>query len=127
MTPADEYKRIVGTLTEGFDDDAARNAERVAELKQAVKALGKRLVEASEQLTVARVGNILAWEDALEILWVEQWMSMRPFPRPNREADPAPEAEIDPETAAQAVAAVEARVADLRAEVARGPLGLPRP
>ena len=37
-----------------------------------VAELGKELKAASDQHVVARIGNVLAWEDALEILWVDR-------------------------------------------------------
>lgn len=117
MTPADRYKGVIAALTDGFDTDAARSAERIVDLRKAVTHLGRRLVEASEQHTVARIGNVLAWEDVLEILWLEQWMTLRPFPKPDRLADP--------EAADDATAEVEARVAALRALVQRRGLRLP--
>jgi len=111
VTPAREYKARIAELTAGFDDDAERNAKRVAELKVEVAELGKELKAASDQRVVARIGNVMAWEDALEILWVESsWMKMHPFPKPDRftKGDPA-----------ELVARVEARVAELRALVQR--------
>ncbi len=110
MTAADEYKAIIAALTAGFDGDAARNAERVAQLRLQVAELGKKLKAASDQHVVARVGNVLAWEDALEILWVESWMTMKPFPKPDRLAKGDP---------AELVARVETRVAELRSLVQR--------
>lgn len=111
MTAAREYKARIAELTAGFDDDAERNAKRVAELREEVAELGKALKAASDQRVVARIGNVLAWEDALEILWVESsWMKMRPFPEPDRFAKGNP---------AELVARVEARVAELRALVQR--------
>lgn len=111
MTPAREYKARIAELTAGFDDDAERNAKRVAELKVEVAKLGKELKAASDQRVVARIGNVLAWEDALEILWVESsWMKMRPFPKPDRFAKGEP---------AALVIRVEACVAELRALVQR--------
>jgi hypothetical protein len=97
VTAAREYKARIAELTAGFDDDAERNAKRVKQLE--------------EERVVARIGNVLAWEDALEILWVESsWMKMRPFPKPDRFAKGDP---------AQLVISVEARVAELRALVQR--------
>ena len=110
MTAADEYKAVIAELTLGFDTDAARNAERVEQLQQEITELGKELKAASDQHVVARVGNILAWEDALEILWVESWMTMKPFPKPDRLAKGDP---------ATLVTRVEARVAELRSLVQR--------
>jgi len=111
MTPAREYKARIAELTAGFDDDAERNAKRVAELRVEVAELGKELKAASDQRVVARIGNVMAWEDALEILWVESsWMKMHPFPKPDRFAKGDP---------AELVVRVEARVAELRALVQR--------
>ena len=110
MTAADEYKAIIAELTAGFDGDAARNAERVAALKLEVAELGKDLKAASDQHVVARIGNVLAWEDALEILWVESWITGKPFPKPDRLAKGDP---------AVLVARVESCVAELRTLVQR--------
>ena len=88
------------------------------QLRRLATELGKELTAASDQHVVARIGNLMAWEDALEILWVESWVTMRPFPKPDRLAKGDP---------AVLVAQVEARVADLRAAVRRrGPRSLRR-
>lgn len=111
MTAAHEYKARIAELTAGFDDDAERNAKRVKQLEEEVTELGKELKAASDQRVVARIGNVMAWEDALEILWVESsWMKMRPFPKPDRFAKGEP---------AALVIRVEACVAELRALVQR--------
>jgi hypothetical protein len=110
VTAADRYKAEIAQLTAGFDGDAARNATRIKQLEAEVKELGKQLKAAIDQRDVARIGNLLAWEDALEILWVESWMAMKPFPRPDRLAKGDP---------AALVGRVEARVAELRARVQR--------
>ena len=110
MTAAREYKARIAELTAGFDDDAERNAQRVKQLEEEVAELGKQLKAASDQRVVARIGNVLAWEDALEILWVESWMTMKPFPKSDRFAKGSP---------AELVTRVEARVAELRRLVQR--------
>ena len=111
MTAAREYKARIAELTAGFDDDAERNAKRVKQLEEEVVELGKELKAASDQRVVARIGNVMAWEDALEILWVESsWMKMHPFPKPDRFAKGDP---------AELVTQVETRIAELRALVQR--------
>lgn len=107
---AQEYKDVIARRTAGFDEDAAGNNDRVAQLEDLVLELGRELRAASDQHILARAGNLLAWDQALEILWVESWMTMRPFPKPDRFAKGDP---------AELVAEVEARVADLRDEVQR--------
>jgi hypothetical protein len=111
VTAAREYKARIAELTAGFDDDAERNAKRVKQLEEEVVELGKELKAASDQRVVARIGNVMAWEDALEILWVESsWMKMHPFPKPDRFAKGDP---------AELVTQVETRIAELRALVQR--------
>ncbi len=111
MTAAREYKARIAELTAGFDDDVERNAKRVKQLEEEVVELGKELKAASDQRVVARIGNVMAWEDALEILWVESsWMKMHPFPKPDRFAKGDP---------AELVTQVETRIAELRALVQR--------
>jgi hypothetical protein len=107
---AQEYKDVIARRTAGFDEDAAGNTDRVAQLKDLVSELGRELRAASDQHILARAGNLLAWEQTLEILWVESWMTMRPFPKRDRFAKGDP---------VELIARVEARVADLRAEVQR--------
>ena len=110
MTAAAEYKAVIATLTAGFDRAADRNATRVEQLRQEVFERGMALKAAIDQRDLARIGNLLAWEQALEILWVESWMTMKPFPRPDRLAKGDP---------AELMARVEAHVAELRALVQR--------
>jgi hypothetical protein len=116
MRDARDYRAAVAAMTEGVAGDSERNARRVAELEVAVRRLGRELEEASELRVAARVGNVLAWEAALEVLWVESWMTMRPFPKPDRLASG--------DDVADRITAVEKAVEALQAAVARRPLGL---
>jgi hypothetical protein len=110
VTPADEYKAVIAKLTAGFDRDADRNAVRVKELESEIFERGMALKAAIDQRDLARIGNLLAWEQALEILWVESWMTMKPFPKPDRLAKGDP---------TELMARVEACVAELRSLVQR--------
>ncbi|MDT7710925.1 MAG: hypothetical protein QOG20_6532 [Pseudonocardiales bacterium] len=117
MSAADDYKAVIAAVTDGLDADADRNTARIKELRGLMVDRGKALREASDRHTLTRLVAELAWESALEVLWVETWIQMRPFPRPDRLAKAA-------DLAAHNLA-VEERAAELRAAVQRRRLGLP--
>jgi type II secretory pathway component PulJ len=109
MDAARRYKARVAEVTSGLDARAELNAQRVEELGKRVQALGRQLREASDRHLLARLCVELAWESALDALWVESWITMRPFPKP----DPwAKAADLD-----TLLATVEQRAAELRSEV----------
>jgi hypothetical protein len=88
VTPAQDYKKVITEVTKGLDAEAGRNAERVAELKRLVDERSRLLDEAADRHILTRIGAELAWEDALAALWVESWIKMRPYPRPDPFAKP---------------------------------------
>lgn len=118
MEAARRYKARIAEVTGGLDERADRNAERVKELERNVQALGRRLREASDRHLLTRLCVELAWEGALDALWVETWITMRPFPRPDGWAAAA---DLD-----ALLADVEERAADLRAAVQGRRLRHPR-
>ncbi len=109
MDAARRYKARIAEVTGGLDARADRNAERVRELDAQVEALGRRLREASDRHLLTRLCVELAWESALDALWVESWITMRPFPAPDTWAKAS---DLD-----ALLVAVEQRAAELRAEV----------
>jgi hypothetical protein len=117
MTAARRYKDVIAAVTQGLDEQAGRDAARVAELRHLAHELDTRLTEASDRHLLTRIGAELAWEDALEVLWIESWMEMRPYPKPDRLVKPGDLAALNLE--------VEERAAALRAVVQRRRLGLP--
>ncbi len=82
MTAARAYKDVIASVTAGLEAGADRNAERVAELRRSVESLHKELREASDRHIITRLTGELAWDNALDVLWGETWMTMRPFPAP---------------------------------------------
>jgi hypothetical protein len=111
-SPATAYKRAVLEVTGGMEGEVRRNAARVQELRERVADLDRDLLIAADRRLLLRIAANLAWEDALEALWVESWMTMRPFPKPDRMAKAgdamALGAEIE-RTAAELLAAVRGR------------------
>jgi hypothetical protein len=111
MTAADDYKAEVKKITEGIAAEVGGNQARVRELEQRLAELRRELDAAADGRHLVRIAAALAWEDALEALWVESWMTMRPFPRPDRLAKAGPAAEL--------AAQIEQRSAELQAAVRR--------
>jgi hypothetical protein len=109
VSAADDYKAEVKKITEGIAAEVGGNSRRVAELRERLVELGRELDRAIDGRHLVRIAAALAWEDALEALWVESWMTMRPFPRPDRLAKAA-----DP---AALAAEIEQRSAELQAAV----------
>lgn len=109
MSAADAYKAAVKKITEGIADEVGSNSQRVTELRARLVELGQQLDDAIDGRHLVRIAAALAWEDALEVLWVESWMTMRPFPRPDRLAKAADAKEL--------AGLVEQRAAELRAAV----------
>ncbi len=117
MSAAREYKEVVAGIAAAAEALRERDRERAAELHRELVGLGEAMAHAEERAGLTRLGVELYWEAALESLWVESWMKLRPRPGPDPRADPAAIDELD--------ADVEARAAELR-EATRRRFGLPR-
>lgn len=118
MSAAREYKDVVAGLTTVADELRERDRERAAALARRLVELGDAMARAEERAALTRLGVELAWEAALEALWAESWMTLRPRPAPDPRADPAHLDLLDE--------AVQRRAAQLREAVRRGRLGLRR-
>ena len=117
MTAARDYKDVIAAVSAGLDDRSERNAERVAVLRRLVDERGRELDAAADRHVLVRIGAELAWEDALEALWVESWIAMRPYPRPDRLSKAGDLAAL--------MLRVEEAAAVLRAQVAKRRIRLP--
>lgn len=118
MTPAREYKEVLAGITAAADALRERDRERAAELARQLGRLDADMLHAGERAALTRLGVELAWEAALEALWVESWLKLRPRPGPTPGVDPADLDALDVE--------VEQRSAELQ-EATRRRFGLPRP
>ncbi len=111
-TPATRYKAEIAELTSGMAAEVDRNNARVRELRERVAELDRELLAAADRALLVRIAAELAWEDALEALWVESWITMRPFPRPDRMTKPGDAMALGAEVerrAAELLAAVRGR------------------
>lgn len=116
-SPARTYKAIVAGITEAVDALGERDRARAAALARELVELDARLQEAGELAARTWLGVELHWEAALEALWVESWMKLRPRPGPDSSADPTDLAALD--------AGVEAAADALQNAVRRRRFGFP--
>jgi hypothetical protein len=122
MSAAREYKAIIGGLTDAADALRERDRKRAAELVRELADRDDAMTRIGERVALTRLGVELHWEAAIEALWSESWMTLRPMPVPERSgAAPAGPADFD-----ALDAAVTARFADLMDAVRRRRLGLRR-
>lgn len=105
------YKDVVAGLTAPADELRARDRERLAALEGRLAELAEALAQAHERAKKSSDTAREQWEAALESLWAESWLKLRPLPRPDSWADPAELDALD--------AQVEQRAVDLRVALRR--------
>ncbi|MGQ0572796.1 MAG: hypothetical protein ACT4RN_01185 [Pseudonocardia sp.] len=94
---ARKYKDRTAELTAGADQLRERDRERAVELGKLLVELDAAMDRAGRRAALSTLGVELQWEAALEALWGESWMRLRPRPRPAEDADPARLDELDEE------------------------------
>jgi hypothetical protein len=81
------YKEISGLNTESVERMREFDRALAEELEKRLDGVKKALAAASERERVAKMGVELHWEAAMEKLWDEHWLTMKPKPEPT---SPAP-------------------------------------
>lgn len=112
-----EYKNVIGELTAAADALRARDKDRADALRIRLVDLDAAMLGAADRAARSRAAVDQHWEAVLEALWVEQWMTLRPYPRPDPDADPQQLDALD-------MAADRAAMALLEAVRHRFPFGL---
>lgn len=111
------YREVMAGLdlaaAELRDADRARATALAAELV----GLEDAMARTAERAALTRLGVDLAWENALESLWTESWLQLRPRPDPPPDPRPADLTALDE--------AVQTTAAELQAAVRRRRFGLP--
>ena len=105
------YKEIIAEIGEAAEKLRAADRERATALAVELVELEAAMLAVGERVALAHLAVELGWEDALEALWAESWMTLRPRPAPAPGGDPA---ELD-----RLTAEVERRRDDLLAAVRR--------
>jgi len=83
------YKDVIGELTGATAAQRERDRRRAEALKGRLDELARVTAAAEEQAAVARFVAELHWEAVFDVLWQESWMTLRPKPVPDPDADPA--------------------------------------
>jgi hypothetical protein len=117
VSAAREYKEVVAGIAAAAEALRERDRERAAALARELVGLAEAMEHAEARAGLTRLGVELHWEAALESLWVESWMKLRPRPGPDPRAAAADLDDLDAE--------VEACAAELQDAVRRR-WGLPR-
>ena len=79
----ERYKEIIGSAGEAIAAMRAQDERRVADPVAKLAESQDRMADAIEREKVVKLGAALHWEKAVEALWEERWMEMRPMPKPN--------------------------------------------
>lgn len=87
-TPADLYRAEIAKITAVAERLREAEAARAAELERLLAVLDDRMGRVGERTGMSELSVRTHWETALDAMWAEPWMTVRPFPRPDPEADP---------------------------------------
>lgn len=114
MTAARDYKDITGGMTDAVARVRRQDTERATQLGEELVELQDRMHAAGNRATLSEIVTLVRWELAMEALWAESWMTLRPLPLPDPNAAPGDLDYLD--------AVVEQRFQALLAVVGRRPL-----
>jgi len=87
-TPADHYRAEIAKITAVAERLREADAARAAELERLLAVLDDRMGRVGERTGMSELSVRTHWETALDAMWAEPWMTVRPFPRPDPDADP---------------------------------------
>ncbi len=88
-SPARQYKKIMAEATAAAGALRERDRRRAVELREALLGLEDEMLRTGERARLTASVVQLHWEEALEVLWAESWLKLRPLPDPDPAADPA--------------------------------------
>ena len=105
------YKDILAEITDLAAAERERDRALAVELRRRLVVLQARMRRAQERALLTSALVELHWDAAMDQLWNESWLSLRPRPDPDSSADPERLDEFD--------AQVHERAEDLRRAVGR--------
>ncbi|WP_028926052.1 hypothetical protein [Pseudonocardia acaciae] len=85
---ARRYKDITGGMNDAVVRMRQADAARAVELEATLADLHDAMEAAAERERLTVLGVALQWESALESLWSEEWLTLRPLPKPDPNAAP---------------------------------------
>ncbi|CCH27916.1 hypothetical protein ABZ816_06395 [Actinosynnema sp. NPDC047251] len=83
VSAVERYKEMVGLAGAAVEKMRDQDRDRVRDLLARLAASQDRMAELIEQEKLTQVGVRLLWEAAVEALWEERWMQMKPVPEPD--------------------------------------------
>jgi hypothetical protein len=81
------YKEIVGELTAVAEELREKDKAQATALARRLVELDSAMVRAEERAALSRLAVEIRWEMVLDALWDQQWMTLKPHPRPDPGAD----------------------------------------
>lgn len=114
MTAARGYKDITGGMSDAVARMRRHDIACAARLSEQLVERDEDMRTAANRAALSELAVYLWWESAMESLWGESWMTLRPMPLPDPHADPRDLAYLD--------AVVEQRFDALMEIVRRRPL-----
>jgi hypothetical protein len=81
------YKEVVAELTAVAERLRERDKEHATALARRLVELDSAMVRAEERAGMSRLAVEIRWEMVLDALWDEQWLTLKPHPRPEPGAD----------------------------------------
>jgi hypothetical protein len=88
VSAAREFKDVVDELSAAAEALRGRDQDRAQELRAELAAIDKERQQAEDRTALTRLGVGLRWDQIVDVLWAESWMTLRPYPRPDRAAEP---------------------------------------
>jgi hypothetical protein len=101
---AAEYKQLLAQVTETAARLREDDRRRATEIGRTLIGLEDDMERAGLRARLTTAVVQLHWERALDLLWTESWLKLRPRPGPDRRVDPALLDQFDAEVAARAEA-----------------------
>lgn len=88
-SPTRRYKEVMAEVGAAADALREWDRRRAVELRAALLGLEDEMLREGERARLSTSVARLHWEEALELLWAESWLRLRPCPAPDPRADPS--------------------------------------
>ena len=82
------YKAVVAELSAEAEALRERERREVVVLRRRLAELDRVRTEAEHRAALARLTVELGWDGVVDVLWHEDWMTLRAHPVPDSDADP---------------------------------------
>ncbi|MEU5694889.1 hypothetical protein [Actinosynnema sp. NPDC020468] len=91
VSAVERYKEIVALAAESYERMRDNDRRRVAELLRRLAETQELMARVIEQERDVRIGVSVVWDQAVEALWDERWLEMKPMPAPDESVPRRPQ------------------------------------